>query len=87
VLKSARAAFCSSLAQILQDIGYTSMKADPNVWLRKSAKDDRFEYYYEMLFVYFNVSLALSHRAKDTIHQISEVTEPRKEVSSRPRFT
>jgi hypothetical protein len=36
-LKSAGAAFCSSLAQILQDIGYTSSKADPDVWLRKEA--------------------------------------------------
>jgi hypothetical protein len=32
-LKSAGAAFHSSLAQILQDIGYTSTKADPDVWL------------------------------------------------------
>jgi hypothetical protein len=48
-LKSAGAAFCSLLAQILRDIGYTSTKADPNVWLRKAAKDDGFEYD-EMLF-------------------------------------
>jgi predicted AlkP superfamily phosphohydrolase/phosphomutase len=46
-LKSAGAAFHSLLAQILQDIGYTPMKADPNVWLRmlgevsKRTKDGR----------------------------------------------
>jgi hypothetical protein len=44
-LKSARVAFRSSLAQILQDSGYTSLKADPNVWLCKAAKDNGFKYY------------------------------------------
>jgi hypothetical protein len=56
-LKSAGVAFRSLLAQILQDIGYTSTKADPNVWLRKAAKDDGFEYY-KMLFVYVDDILA-----------------------------
>jgi hypothetical protein len=56
-LTSARAAFRSSLAQILQDIGYTSTKTDPDVWLRKAAKDDGFEYY-KMLFVYVDDILA-----------------------------
>jgi hypothetical protein len=70
-LKSAGAAFRSSLAQILQDIGYTSSKVDPDVWLRKAAKDDGFEYY-EMLFVYVNDILALSHRAKNAIKEITD---------------
>jgi hypothetical protein len=70
-LKSAGAVFCSSLAQILQGIGYTSSKADPDVWLRKAAKDDRFEYY-EMLFVYVDDILALSHCAKNAIEEITE---------------
>jgi hypothetical protein len=70
-LKSAGAAFHSSLAQILQDICYTSTKADPDIWLRKAVKDNRFEYY-DILFVYIDDILALSHRTKDAIHQITE---------------
>jgi hypothetical protein len=70
-LKSAGASIRSSLAQILQDIGYTSTKADPNVWLRKAAKDNRFEYY-KMLFIYVDDILALSHCTKDAIHQITK---------------
>jgi hypothetical protein len=35
-LKSAGAAFRSSLAQILRDVGYDSTKADPDVWIRKA---------------------------------------------------
>jgi hypothetical protein len=43
-LKSTGAAFRSSLAQIYQDLGYQSTKADPDVGLRKATKDDGFEY-------------------------------------------
>jgi hypothetical protein len=39
-LKSARAAFRSSLAQILRDVGYDSTKADPDIWIRKAVKDN-----------------------------------------------
>jgi hypothetical protein len=70
-LKSAGAAFRLSLAQILQDLGYESLKADPDVWLQKAVKDDGHEYY-EMLFVYIDDILALSHKAKDAITEITE---------------
>jgi hypothetical protein len=69
-LKSAGAAFRSSLAQILQNIGYESSKADPDVWLRKAVKDDGHKYY-EMLFVYVDDILALSHKAEDAIKEIT----------------
>jgi hypothetical protein len=81
-LKSAGAAFCSSLAQILQDIGYISSKVDPDIWLRKAAKDDGFEYY-EMLFVYVHDILALSHRAKNAIEEITKFYQA-KEGSMKP---
>jgi hypothetical protein len=68
-LKSAGAAFWSSLAQILRDLGYESLRADPDVWMRKAARDDGHQYY-EMLFVYVDNILALSHRAKDMIEEI-----------------
>jgi hypothetical protein len=63
----------SSLAQILQDLGYQSTKADPNVWLGKATtKDDGFVEYCEMLFVYVDDIIALSHRAKNAIEEITE---------------
>jgi hypothetical protein len=70
-LKSAGAAFRSFLVQILQDLGYKSTKGDPDVWLCKATKDNGFEYY-EMLFVYVDDILALSHRAKNVIEEITE---------------
>jgi hypothetical protein len=69
-LKSAGAAFRSSLAQILRDLGYESSRADPDVWMRKAVRDDGHQYY-EMLFVYVDDILALSHRAKDAIEEIT----------------
>jgi hypothetical protein len=69
-LKSAGAAFRSSLAQVIQDLGYESSKADPDVWMRKAIRDDGHKYY-EILFVYVDDILALSHKAKDAINEIT----------------
>jgi hypothetical protein len=69
-LKSVSAAFRSALAQVLQDLGYKSSKADPDVWLREAIKDNG-HMYYEMLFVYVDDILALSHQAEDVINEIT----------------
>jgi hypothetical protein len=58
------------LAPLLQDLGYKSTKADPDVWLQKAAKDNGHKYY-KMLFVYVDNILALSHKAKDAIKEIT----------------
>lgn len=70
-LKSAGAAFRSSLAQALQDLGYQSTKADPDVWIRKAARVDGHPYY-EMLFVYVDDILALSQHAEAAIKEITQ---------------
>jgi hypothetical protein len=68
-LKSAGAAFWSSLAQLLQDLGCMLSRADPDVWMRAATRDDEHKYY-EMLFVYVDDILALSHQATDAIKEI-----------------
>jgi hypothetical protein len=70
-LKSAGAAFRSSLAQALQDLGYQSTKADPDVWIHKAVHDDGHPYY-EMLFVYVDDILALSHQSEAAITEITQ---------------
>jgi hypothetical protein len=59
-----------------------STKADPDVciWLRKATKDNGFEN--EMLFVYVDDILALSHRAKNAIEEITEFYKAKGGVSS-----
>jgi hypothetical protein len=85
-LKSAGAAFRSLLAQLLQDLGYTSSRADPDVWMRVAARDDGHEYY-EMIFMYVDDILVLSHQATDAIKEITEISKLRKEVSNHRKFT
>jgi hypothetical protein len=63
-LKSAGAAFRLTLAQLLRDLGCKSSKADPDVWMREARRDDGHKHY-EMLFIYADDILALSHQAED----------------------
>jgi hypothetical protein len=68
----------------IQDLGYKSTKANPDVWLRKATKDDGYEYY-EMLFVYVDDILALSHHVKNAIEEILNSTRLWKRVSGHRR--
>jgi hypothetical protein len=47
-------------ADDITGLGLQVLEGDPDVWLHKAAKDDGFEHY-EMLFVYVDDILALSH--------------------------
>jgi hypothetical protein len=77
-LKSAGASWRATLAQALRDIGFVSTTADPNVWIQPAARDDGYEYY-EMLLVYVDNVLAISHEPKVLIDAIGEYykVEPR----------
>ncbi len=45
-LKSSGAAFCAHLASFMRQMGYTSCKADPDLWYKaKTRPDDNFRYY------------------------------------------
>jgi hypothetical protein len=68
-LKSSGAAFHAHLAETLYDLGYTSTKADPDVWIRPATKPDGFKYY-EMLLVYVDDVLCISHDAEATMSGI-----------------
>ena len=60
------------LAQSLTDIGYTSTRADPDVWIRPAFKPDGFEYY-EMVLVYVDDILHLSHDTKPTMEALRKL--------------
>jgi hypothetical protein len=61
----------ASLAQALRDIGFVSTIADPNVWIQPAACIYGYEYY-EMLLVYVDDVLAISHEPKVLIDAIGE---------------
>ena len=73
-LKSAGALWHLELAQLLSDLGYKSKKVDPDVWIQKTVCPDGFEYY-EMLFVYVNDILSMSHCTRGTRETIAKITK------------
>jgi hypothetical protein len=65
-LKSSGAAFRAHLAETLYDLNYKPTKADPDVWIRPAMKADGFKYY-EMVLVYVDDILCVSHDPKATM--------------------
>ena len=59
-------------AQSLLDQGFQSTKADPDVWIRAAIKPDGFRYY-EMLLVYVDDILLISHATKPTMDAIAKL--------------
>ena len=68
-LKSSGAAFRAHLAERLNEIGFKSSIADPDVWMRPAAKQDG-EEYYEYLLVYVDDILCISHDPMDPMKAI-----------------
>ena len=62
-LRSAGASFRSFLAEHLDNIGFRSSVADPDVWLRPAVKPDG-EEYYEYVVCHVDDILAISMEAK-----------------------
>ena len=59
-LKTSGASWRAMFSQTLKDMGFESTKADPDVYIRPATKPCGFEYY-EMLLVYVDDILCISH--------------------------
>jgi hypothetical protein len=81
-LESAGASWRSLLVEVLVNIGFHSMKADLDICIC-SMVCDGFEYY-EMLFVFVNIILALSHKAKDVIMEITKFFKAKDRIVKPP---
>jgi len=68
-LKSSGAAFRAHLAEALHDLGYASSKGDPDIWIRPATKGNGATYY-EMMLVYVDDLICISHDPKATMHGI-----------------
>ena len=58
-MKSASAAFRAFMTKKLDEIGFNSSPADPDVWMRPAVKPDG-EKYYEYVLMYVDDILAIS---------------------------
>ena len=61
---------------MLQDLGYESSKADLDVWICKAVTNSGHEYY-EMLFVYADDILSVSHKSQEAILEITTFFKPK----------
>ena len=82
-LKSSGAAFRAFLAETLDDIGFKSSIADPDVWMRAAVKPDG-EEYYEYILVYVDDILAISHEPKRPMHDIQKAFKFKKDEIKAP---
>ena len=76
-LKSSGASWCTTLAATLIDMGFEETKADPNVWRREARKGSG-DIYYELLLVYVDDILCISHDPcpiLDTIDSFYKIKE------------
>ena len=64
-------------------LGFKSTRADPDVWIRASVSLDVGKYY-EMLFLYVDDILALSHKATEVITEITSFYKAREESIKPP---
>ena len=83
-LKSSGAAWRAMLAQTLMDLGYVSTKADPDVWIKPQTKPNGFEYY-ELVLVYVDDILHLSHDTKPTMEALGKLYLLKEEVCGEPK--
>ena len=65
-LKGSGVAFRAHLAEMLHDIGFITICADPDVWHQPAVKPDAFEYY-EYILCYVDDLLAMSHDAEKVL--------------------
>jgi hypothetical protein len=82
-LKSSGAAWRALFASTLSDIGFTSMKADPDVWIHPQVKPDGFEYY-EFMLIYVDDIMVLLHDTKPTMDAIASLYRLKEDSIGQP---
>ena len=65
----ASASFRSFMAKYLDELGFLSSDAVPDVWLRPAAKDNG-EEYYEYILMYVDDILVISHRGREVLESL-----------------
>ena len=71
-LKSAGAAFRAHLASCMRQMGYTSCKADPDLWLKATTRPDNGTHYYAYILCYVDDILCIHHDAMLVLNKINE---------------
>jgi hypothetical protein len=71
-LKSAGAAFRAHLASCMRELGYTSCKVDPDLWLKSETRPDDSVRYYSYILCYVDDILCIHHDAMKVMNRINK---------------
>ncbi len=69
-LKSAGAAFQAHLASFMHQMGYTSCKADPDLWLKAVIRPEDNVHYYAYILCYVDDILCIHHDPMSVMNEI-----------------
>jgi hypothetical protein len=70
-LKSAGAAFRAHLASFMHQIGYSSYKADPDLWLKAVTRPEDNVHYYAYILCYVDGILCIHHDPMSVMNEIN----------------
>ena len=84
-LRSSGAAWRKMLMQVMLDLGYTNTLADQDVWRRAATTKDGFEYY-ELVLIYINDILCVSHKPKETMDSLAGLYDLKDTVKPPERY-
>ncbi len=70
-LKSAGAAFQAHLASFMHQMGYTSCKADPDLWLKAVTRLEDNVHYYAYILCYVDSILCIHHDPMSVMNEIN----------------
>ena len=84
-LKISGAAFRAFLSERLDDMGFKSSIAYPDVWMIETTKSDG-EEYYEYILVYVDDLLTISLDARSVILEVAEKFKPKKDKIEPPEI-
>jgi len=71
-LKSAGAAFRAHLASFMHQMGYTSCKADPDLWLKAVTRPEDNVHYYAYILCYVDNILCIHHDPMSVMGEINK---------------
>ncbi len=71
-LKSAGAAFRAHLASFMRQMGYTSSKADPDLWLKAVTRPEDNVHYYAYILCYVDDILCIHHDPMSVMGEINK---------------
>ena len=77
-LKSAGGSFSCHLANCMRTLGYSSCKADSDLWYKPVTRQDDGFVYYTYILLYIDDGLAIHHDAESVLYELDKYFQMKK---------